>query len=149
MSDPLNSLNQSTQANRMNLAQWRASRVHELVLPSGLEVKVRDMTMTDLLMTGKLPEAIMQTLTDNVDVESQSVDLSVITKNTVQWNEMLTTLVQLSLIEPKIGEVADDEHILLAEMPADDKLKIFEFLNRGAVQLQSFREGEAQPVETV
>ena len=149
MSDPLNSLNQSTQANRMNLAQWRASRVHELVLPSGLEVKVRDMTMTDLLMTGKLPEAIMQTLTDNVDVESQSVDLSVITKNTVQWNEMLTTLVQLSLIEPKIGEVVDDEHILLAEMPADDKLKLFEFLNRGAVQLQSFREGEAKPVATV
>jgi hypothetical protein len=105
--------------------------------------------MTDLMMTGKLPEAIMKMVTDTAQAGEQEFDLEMITKNTAEWNQMLTTLIELCLVEPQIGDVADDEHILLAEIPSDDKLDIFNFLNRGAADLQSFREGEDQPVAAV
>lgn len=142
-------LTQSNVAKRVNLAEWRASRIHERTLPSGLTVQLRDVTMTDLMMTGKLPDSIMQIMTDAADKGEQDFDLETITKNTREWNEMLNALVEVSLMEPKIGDVADDEHILLAEIPTDDKLDIFSFLNRGAEQIRPFREGENEPVEAV
>jgi len=142
-------LEQSTQAKRVNLAEWRASRIKERTLPSGLTVQLRDVTMTDLMFTGKLPESIMKMMTDAAESGSQDLDLETLAKNTTEFNQMLNTLVEVSLVEPKIGDVADDEHILLAEIPSDDKLDIFQFLNRGAEQLASFREGEKQPVEAV
>jgi hypothetical protein len=145
----LPNLKQSEQAKRVNLAEWRASRIHELELPSGLTIKVRDVTMTDLMLTGKLPDSIMSMMTDMAQEGAQEFDLEIITKNTIEWNQMLTALLELCLIEPKIGDQADDEHILLAEIPSDDKLFIFNFLNRGAEALRPFREGEAEPVEAV
>ena len=38
MSDDLQRMEQASAAKRMNLADWRKSRVHELTLPSGLAV---------------------------------------------------------------------------------------------------------------
>jgi hypothetical protein len=105
--------------------------------------------MTDLMMTGKLPDSIMSMVTDAAQDGAQDFDLETITKNTREWNEMLNTLIELCLLEPQIGDTADDEHILLAEIPSDDKLFIFNFLNRGAEALRPFREGEAEPVEAV
>jgi len=140
---------QSQKATRVNLAEWRASRIHERTLPSGLQVKVRDVTMTDLMLTGKLPESITTLMTDMAGNGAQEMDVALITKNATEWNQMLNTLVELCLVEPQIGDVADDEHILLAEIPTDDKLDLFNFLNRGADQLRSFREGENEPVAAV
>jgi len=145
----LKSLEQSQKATRVNLAEWRASRIHERTLPSGLQVKVRDVTMTDLMLTGKLPESITTLMTDMAGNGAQEMDVALITKNATEWNQMLNTLVELCLVEPQIGDVADDEHILLAEIPTDDKLDLFNFLNRGADQLRSFREGENEPVAAV
>lgn len=145
----LPNLDQSVQAKRVSLADWRASRIKERTLPSGLTVKLRDVTMTDLMFTGRLPDSIMKMMTDAADGGAQEFDLETLAKNTTEFNQMLNTLVEVSLVEPKIGDVADEEHILLAEIPSDDKLDIFQFLNRGAEQLSSFREGEKQPVEAI
>ena len=144
-----NSLKQSEQAKRKNLAEWRASRVHERTLPSGLQVKLRDVTMTDLMFTGKLPDAIIKMANDGANDGTQEFDLAELAKNTSDFNQMLNTLVELCLVEPKIGNAADDDHILLAEMPADDKMDIFTFVNRGAEQLHSFREGQNKPMAAV
>jgi len=145
----MSSLKQAEQAKRVNLAAWRASRLKDLELPSGLLVKLRDVTMTDLMLTGKLPDSIMSLITETAKAGELEFDLEMITKNTREWNEMLITLLELSMVEPQIGDVADDEHILLTEIPGDDKLFIFNYLNRGAEALQPFREGEEQPVEAV
>ena len=62
---------------------------------------------------------------------------------------MLDALVSLALVTPLIGDVADDAHITLAELPNDDKMAIFNFVNREVTASQSFREGEDQPVAVV
>lgn len=135
-------LKQSQDAKRINLAEWRASRLHDMELPSGLPVTVRDITMTDLMMTGKLPDSFVDLAQDAAQKDAATFDLKSLAKNAGDFRIMLDALVELALVSPKIGTVADDEHITLAELPNDDKMAIFNHANREVTALQSFREGQ-------
>lgn len=142
-------LKQSIDAKRLNLAAWRASRLHEMDLPSGLPVTVRDVTMTDLLMTGKLPASFVDMAEDAASKGESGMDLKQLVKNGPEFAVMLDALVEIALVTPLIGAVADDSHITLAELPNDDKMAIFNFVNREVTALQSFREGQNEPVAAV
>lgn len=135
--------------NKKALADWRASRLHEETLPSGLVVTLRDVTMTDLMLTGKLPPAFVDMAEQTAKDGAGSVDLKNLMKNAADFTLMLNALVTIALVEPKIGDVADDEHITLAELPNDDKMHIFNWANREVAQITSFREGENKPVAVV
>jgi hypothetical protein len=137
----LDNLNQSQAAERMNLAEWRKNRLHDMELPSGLRVKVRDVSMTDLMLTGKLPSAIIDMAKNAAENEAKDFDLNALAANAEEFNQMLTALIEICLVEPSIGTVADDQHILLSEIPSDDKMAIFAFVNREATKVTNFREG--------
>lgn len=123
--------------------------MHEFPLPSGLTVTLRDVTMTDLLLTGKLPASFVDMAEDAAKGGASGVDLKELTKNGAEFKAMLDELVRIALVTPLIGEVPDDTHITLDELPTDDKMAIFNFLNREVTALQSFREGQNEPVETL
>jgi len=133
----------------MNLADWRASRLHDLTLPSGLPVTVRDVTMTDLLLTGKLPASFVDMADEAAQNGGAGFDLKQLARNGEDFRLMLDALVNVALVSPQIGAQADDEHITLAELPNDDKMEIFNFVNREVTALQSFREGQNEPVAVV
>lgn len=153
MSKKLQSLEQSQGAKRLNLAEWRASRLHELVLPSGLAVTVRDIDMTDMVIMGLLPDSIMEQaeeaakVTDAVDLEKMA--LSLMKENGPQFKKFLDAIATASLHEPKIGEKSDETHITLDELTINDKTAIMGFVNREVEQIKSFREGEDKPVAVV
>jgi len=126
---------------KKSLAEWRMSRLHEAELPSGLPVTLRDVTMTDLMLTGKLPPAFLDLAEQAAQNGNGSVDIKALAKNMGTFAEVLDTMVTLALVEPKIGTVADEQHITLAELSNDDKMFIFNWANREVSQLQSFREG--------
>lgn len=126
---------------KKSLADWRASRLHEETLPSGLTVTLRDVTMTDLMLTGKLPPAFVDMAERSAKDGTGSVDMKELMKNAADFASMLDALVAIALVEPKIGSAADDEHITLAELPNDDKMHIFNWVNREVAQITSFREG--------
>jgi len=134
-------IDQNKMEKRVSLAQWRASRLHEETLPSGLVVTLRDVTMTDLMLTGKLPAAFVDMAEKQAQDGGASIDLKDLMKNAAQFTEMLNALLELALVSPKIGATADDEHITLAELPNDDKMHVFNWVNREVTQLTSFREG--------
>lgn len=138
----------SNDAKQMNLAQWRASHLHEMDLPSGLPVTLRDVTMTDLLLTGKLPASFVDIAQDAAE-KGNSFDLKQLAEKGEEFRVMLDALVEIALVVPLIGSVADDTHITLAEFPTDDKMAIFNFVNREVTALQSFREGQNEPVAAV
>ena len=143
------SLKQSVQQKRVNLAEWRASRIHDLELPSGLTIKLRDVTMTDLMLTGKLPDAMMDLAQDASSGGKESIDLKAMAKSGAEFKQMLDALIRLCVVEPALADVGDDEHLCLADFNGDDKMAIFNFVNRGVETLHSFREGEAEPVAVV
>jgi hypothetical protein len=145
----LKSLKTSENAKRMSLADWRASRLHELTLPSGLVATVRDVTMTDLLLTGKLPASFVEMANDAAQSGASGLDLKALAQNGAEFKLMLDALVNIALVVPLIGAVADGEHITLDELPNDDKMAIFNHVNREVTALQSFREGQDEPVAAV
>jgi len=148
MKAEIKNLKTSVDAKRVNLAEWRASQLHEMDLPSGLHVTVRDVTMTDLLLTGKLPASFVD-LAQEAATKGSSMDLKQLAENGAEFRVMLDALAEIALVEPQIGPTADDSHITLAELPNDDKMAIFNFVNREVTALQSFREGQNEPVAVV
>jgi len=140
----LASVEQSRLDKRVNLAQWRAQRLKELDLPSGLHVKVRDVSLTDLALTGRIPNTLMDIIMQANGDEAKTQE--VVSQNAAEFGKMLDALTKACLVEPAIGDVPDGDHILLEELPAEDKLFLFNHLNREAEQMRSFREGESEPV---
>lgn len=145
MPKQLQRMKQSETARRVTLAEWRAGRLHDHTLPSGLAVKLRDVTMTDLMLTGRLPAPIFDMVKEATDRGDQEVDLKAFSQNAGDFTAMLNLITELCLVEPHLGEVSDDEHITLGEIPADDKMEIFNWVNREVEAVRSFREGEAEP----
>jgi hypothetical protein len=145
MKPDLNSLKQSQQAKKKSLAEWRAAQLSELSLPSGLVVTLRNVTMTDLALTGKLPPAILDVV-EQSNASADGLDLKAIFKNMADFRMLLDVLVTVAMVSPKIGATADDDHITLEELPNNDKMEIFNWINREVDQLKPFREGEAEPV---
>jgi hypothetical protein len=77
----LKNLKQSETAKAQSLAEWRKSRLHELDLPSGLQATVRDVTMTDLLLTGKLPASFVDLAEESAKSGTAGLDLKQLAKN--------------------------------------------------------------------
>ena len=117
-------MQQSQSAKRMDLAAWRASRVFEMDLPSGLHVSIRDVTMTDLILTGKLPPSVLEMADKASRDGAATFDIKEIAKNGAEFKVMLDALVGISLVEPQIGPDAVTQ-ITLDELPNDDKMAIF------------------------
>lgn len=145
----LNSLKQAAQAKRVTLAEWRASRYHEETLPSGLSVVLRDATMMDLILTGKLPPAVMDFAQEAEKDGRADIDLKELAAKGADMGTLVTELTRICLVSPMIGDVADDEHITLAELSADDKMFIMNWANREVSVTKPFREGQAEPVAVI
>ena len=146
MDEQLNRLEQSQQARRVMLAQWRTSHVHDMTLPSGLQVKVRDVTMTDLMFTGKLPQVMIDLAQESAEQGKIKLDLKMLTENAQEFRQLVDTLILLCVVEPPIAEKADEEHLSLDEMNGDDRMFIFNWVNREVEQVRSFREADVELV---
>jgi len=165
-------LNQSQAAKRANLAQWRASRTHAIEdLPSGLPIVVKDVSLQDLVMMEdvEIPNTLLDMMFDNDekqamfadDAQSDSQVILEMMRNKTEFNQLLNEMVRACLVSPPLGDKPDDEHITgdkpddehitLAELSFNDKMHIFNFLNREAQGMRPFpddadAETAAQPV---
>jgi hypothetical protein len=61
----------------------------------------------------------------------------------------LNTVALATIVEPPVSENGDDDHLGLDEINGDDKMAIFNWVNREVEQLRPFREGENKPVAVV
>ncbi len=137
-------LEQARQARRGMLANFRANRVKEMPEPlpvSGMRVFVRDVTMMDLVLSGKLPEPLVEVIQslEGGDTE-QEVDLRKIARNGEEFGMMVDALVMLGCVEPPVAEQADIDHVGIDELAGDDKMAIFSYLHREVQTLKSFRD---------
>jgi hypothetical protein len=149
MDDQLNRLKQSQQSRREMLAQWRASRLHELPLPSGMTVWVKDVSMMDLMLMGNLPPSLLEFAEEANNQGKAEIDLKKVAQSGPEFKSLLDTVVLTCVVEPPIAQLADDDHLGLDEINGDDKMHIFNWLNREVSDLKPFREGEVEPVALV
>ena len=137
----LNNLDQSRAAKREQLAKWRASRAHANTLPSGLDVQLRDATVMDLVISGNVPQTLMDLMFEQA-ASSSSVDLQKL-NGTRDFGKLVNALVMACLLDPPVAELGDDDHIGLDELSGADKMYIFEWANREATAV---RRAGFQPV---
>lgn len=144
--DPFDRMMQSQQARAKNLRKWRASRLHEETLPSGLEVLLRDVDISTLAIDSDIPNTLMDLITsDEFQKLSEDDAGRKVLENKADFNTFLKTLVKAVMVEPEIGEKPDDGHVLYSELSLDDRMFIFNFLNREATDLRPFRDETTEP----
>lgn len=145
MTDQLERLKQAQNARRAMLAEWRSQQLHEKTLPSGLVVFLRDVTVTDLALTGKLPPSIMELAEKEQEKGKQELDLKQLMDNVPDINSLLDLLPTLAIVEPPIAEIADDDHIGVSEISKNDKMFLLEWVFRETEVVKPFRD-EGKPV---
>jgi hypothetical protein len=120
-----------------DLRAWRLSREAELELPSGLTVRVRRVPLVDLAAGGQIPAPLAETVNRLIKAGPGGIviDLSTLT----ELAPVLDVVTRAALVEPPLSDVADDEHVTLAEISLDDKLEIFRWANTAAKELEPFR----------
>ena len=134
---------------KVSLVDWRKARRHEMELPSGLSVILRDVDMTDVLMSGKLPSSVIE-MSKNAsedEIDLQEVGIAMMQENAAEFVMLLNAITEAALVSPPVGTVSDDEHVTLDELPMSDKTAIMEWVNRGDAAVRSFRPEERKPVE--
>jgi hypothetical protein len=147
MSKQLKQMEQSQQAKGKTLAEWRAQRVHDVDLPSGLTVTVRDVSITDLALTGRVPNTLMSAFVEASEAgDAEKLAGEAIQKNAKDFGMLLDVMAEACMVEPRIADKPGEDCITLAEMPTEDKVFLFNFMNRDATQaVRSFRDGEKEP----
>jgi hypothetical protein len=125
----------------MDKRQWRAARKIVTATPSGLDVTLRRVAIADLLANGKIPQTL-DTLTKRATADGFSVS------EAAEFMPLIDEVVRAAVIEPPIGETADDEHITLGELPFEDRMAIFQWANGDATALQPFRAEQNGDVES-
>lgn len=143
-------MEQAKRARGQTLAQYRAEQYHEIVLKiSGLTVFVRDASITDLMLLGKLPQSLLNTIASEAegDDNGEAVDLSKFASSN-QFGALVNGVVMVCAVEPPIRENAGEDCLGIDEIPGDDRMQIFEWANREVGQVATqFREKSRKPAK--
>lgn len=123
----------------MSLAEWRASQVEDVVLPSGLPAKLRKITVLDLAARGQLPPPLLE-----IAVQGGKKNMSV--EEFVELSGSLDDVVLAIMVSPRVvrGEGTEDA-LGLDEMPFADKQFVAYRFGEESRSLQKFRTEPGQP----
>jgi hypothetical protein len=131
----------------MNLQEWR-NRGEDVVLPSGLEARLRAVNVLDLAVSGKIPAPLMEKLQPLVTGSGRGMEMSL--EMFTDFAPALNELAKLAMVEPPVADVPDEEHLGVEELSGMDRLFIFKWAHEaaGGADLSKFRPGPEQPVVT-
>ena len=121
----------------MNLEEWRLaqSQGEKILLPSGLEVIVGDIHILDLVVQGKIPQALVPILKAQMAGKAATVELDQVPV----YVEMAGIVAMACIKEP--------QGLTIDELPTGDKLFLYERATGKSQKLQPFRQPAAQSVE--
>jgi len=117
------------------LAAWRGPRTEELTLPSGLTVTVRRVMLLDVVADGQLPKPLL----GMVDEIQKAGKVQFAVSELAQYMPLIDATVGQAIVDPPLAAEPDDEHLALSELPANDRLAIFNWMNAPAAVLAPFR----------
>lgn len=113
----------------MNLAEWRAMKAggEEGMLPSGLDVVLKKVSIVDLATQGQIPQTLAVKLNAIMKGGEVNVDLT----QMAEYAGMVEVVARACIVAP-VG-------LEMSELSFEDKLAVFNWANEGVSQLQSFR----------
>lgn len=122
----------------MNLQEWRQrkSQGEEAQLPSGLEVRVKRVSLPDLAAQGKIPQTLQPKIDEIVGLTKSGQNPSI-----AQLGEMtavLDAVCRACIVAPAELDVAELDFV--------DKMAVFDWANEAAVKLKTFRPEQSESV---
>lgn len=122
----------------MNLQEWRESRRlgEEAQLPSGLQIRVKKVSLPDLAAQGKIPQTLQPQIDEIVNLTKKGQAPSI--NQLGEMTAVLDVVCRVCIVEPSDLDVA--------ELDFTDKMAIFEWANEVATGLKTFRGKSGEPV---
>lgn len=141
-------MEQAKRARAETLAQYRAGQYHEITLEkSGLTVFVRDASITDLMLLGKLPQTLINVIIEETENKDNSVDLSKFASSDM-FGALVSGVVRVCVVEPPIEDKPGSDCLGIEEIPGDDRMQIFEWANREVAPVaKNFRQSSGELVD--
>ncbi|HAE59366.1 MAG TPA: hypothetical protein DCG54_07630 [Anaerolineae bacterium] len=145
----LERMEQAKLARAETLAQYRAGQYHEITLgQSNLTVFVRDASITDLMLLGKLPQTLINMIVEEADGKDEAVDLSQFAGSDM-FGALVNGVVRACVVEPPIEDKPGSDCLGIEEISGDDRMQIFEWANREVAPMaKKFREKSGKPDRT-
>ena len=119
----------------IDLQAWLAERYEDDVLPSGLRVKLRKVSLMDLASEGGIPEPLVAMISG----EAKKIELAGDQLSEIM--QVFEATARACIVEPEIidGYSADGK-LGVRDLPYPDKEYIFNRANEGVMSLANFRE---------
>lgn len=127
------------------LAAIRAARLPvRVVLNDGTTVLVRRVRLKDLVIEGAIPLTLVDEMAAQKGARKKGSNLEEMKK----LMPLLDAVALAAVVDPPIAREADEDHLGLGELSPDEKMLIFDEVNRAAEELRPFRgqpAGDADP----
>lgn len=141
---------------------WKQAQSEPIELPSGNYMRVRRMSMSTLISTGKLPNSLLGIVQSAVSkgtgmagVEDKMADIMGDQKSLDEMARFMDDLLVMVAVEPKVYRVPDeetdrdDDTLYVDEVDQEDKSFIFQVVTGGTTDLEKFREAAEANVATL
>jgi hypothetical protein len=115
---------------------WRRERRAGKLLTtaSGLVLRVKRATLIDLVRAGHVPQPLLGAVDELFNAGKLTLS------DAVRYMDAVDAIVRVVVVEPRIvdGESDKDDELGLAEMTADEKLSVINYINSTPVGLFAF-----------
>lgn len=129
-----------------DIQTWRTGRTTEMILPCGLTVHVKKVTLLDLAVRGQIPTPLIG------DVEAILQNgLHFAVADLKESFAAVDLVVKAAVVSPPLADEPSNEAIGIHEIPANDRLEIYMWAKEEASKLATFpgrqneRTASAQP----
>lgn len=145
MTRELDRMKQSQVDTRKMLAEWRANNNNEVELPlSGHILKVRDVGLIDLAVSGSIPNTMMDLVQQLT--EGKITEMELLKEHAVEFGRTLDMIFLQAVVYPPVAEEPDEDHISPRDFVYGDKMALFNWVNREAKIVRPFRKEPGEPV---
>lgn len=131
----------------MGLQKWREERCAKVTLPSGLVVLyLKSVSLLDILMAmdGDVPAPLAGVVNEII----AGKDVTIGVQDFAKMAPLVNGLVKVALVEPPVADEPSETHLEITELPATDRMFLFNLLNEGK-KLSKFREEPDGDVDSV
>lgn len=130
----------------MDLKTWREQREmgEAFTLPSGLDVKLKRVTLLDLVTQGKIPT----TLSAQANEVHTSGKLPL--TRFVEFEPLINIVVAACVVDPTLTpdpSPTGEGSMFVGDLPIDDRLSVFTWAGSEAAPLRKFRDKSREPVD--
>ena len=119
--------NNSTSIQPTPVQEWRRRQREgeAIIVPSGLEIRVRRYSLLDLFTNSLVPKELEDQLLEVI----QNPNPAVILANFAKFSPLIDLTLGHAIIDPPLATEPDDDHLSLGELTTMDKMSLFNWVN--------------------